>query len=68
MTSVVEIHTEKSVAKISALKHEKASLVSEITANPSDSNRRLEAMIRYTFVVSEIRKIARGIDRLPRDF
>ena len=68
MASVAETHADNLLAEMSALRHEKASLLSEIKTNSSNSERKLEAMIRYSFVVSEIRKVAMDMDRRPQDF
>lgn len=68
MASVVETHTDKLLAEMSALRHEKASLLSEIKASPVSPDQKLEAMIRYSFVVAEIRKVAFNMDRRPQDF
>lgn len=68
MASVAETHADKLLAEMSALRHEKASLLSKIKESPSTSDQKLEAMIRYSYVVSEIRKVATGMDRWPKDF
>lgn len=57
MPFVEEARTEDLQAELSALRQEKAYLVSEMKSDKAESSRKLEAMIRYSVVITEMRAV-----------
>jgi hypothetical protein len=58
MGLAVDSRTEDLLAELSALRQERTYLASEIKSNPAESLQRLEAMIRYSYVVADVREVS----------
>jgi len=57
MSQIEEVQTESLQAELSVLRLEKAYLASAIKSNSLESTPKLEAMIRYSYVIGEIRSL-----------
>lgn len=57
MSHIEEVQAESLQAELSVLRQEKAYLASAIKSKSLESAPKLEAMIRYSFVIGEIRAV-----------
>ncbi|HEX3892668.1 MAG TPA: hypothetical protein VHW46_08850 [Terracidiphilus sp.] len=58
MPLTLDSHTENLIAELRALRQEKAHLVTEIKSDSCESRKKLEAMIRYSYVIEDVRKVS----------